>query len=123
MVSSIDNQNITTDYELLENDYINILFNNYDLFNCTIRYTYIVTEPDYEIFDEYPEEIDITYGNNSVGNFNLNKQNYTGRLSYYSLYLNNTLTDECNDKCKLCYDDLQKKCIVCDYGYTIKINK
>ena len=66
LVSSIDNQNITTNYELLENDYINILFNNFVLFNCTIGYTYIVTEPDYEIFDEYPEEIDITYGNNNL---------------------------------------------------------
>ena len=32
--------------------YINITFNSYDLFNCTIGYIYVVTEPDYEIFDD-----------------------------------------------------------------------
>ena len=93
------------------------------MFNCTIGYIYVVTEPDYEIYDEYPDDIDIIYGNINIDYFNENKKNYTGRLSYYNLYLNHKLTNNCNNKCKLCYDDLEKKCIVCNDGYDVKINK
>ena len=74
MISSNNNLDIENDDELFKNDYINITFNSYDLFNCTIGYIYVVTETDYEIFDEYPEEIDITYGNNNLDEFNENKK-------------------------------------------------
>ena len=63
-------------------------------------------------------------GNISLENFNQHKTNYTGRLSYYNLYFNNTLTHICNKNCSLCYDDPERKCIVCNNDdYLFQINK
>ena len=109
LVSSKTNENIDSNYELLQDDDINALFENYNLFNCTIEYVYEATEPDYTIFEIYPENINTIYGDDE--NF-FEKKTYSGRLSYYNLYLKDKLTKDCSDNCGLCYDDINKKCIV-----------
>ena len=121
LISSITNLEISSSYYELKNDeFINITFENYDFFNCTIAYFYEATEPDYETYENYPEKIDVTYGNYSEEYFYNKTKKYPGKLSYYNLYLNDTLTDECDDNCILCYDNSEKNCIVCKYNYSIE---
>ena len=119
LISSTKNSSITIDYELEKEEDINITFKNNDIFNCSIGYLYEITEPDYEEFEKYPEKIDITYGNDNEI-FNDFKKTYSGRLSYYNLYLNDKLTNNCLNDCGLCYDNTEKACIVCNYNYTIR---
>ena len=123
LISSKKNSKIITDYKLEKNEDIIITFNNYNLFNCTIGYIYEVTEPDYEIFEEYAEKKDIINGEDKVELFNREKSFYSGRLSYYNLYLNDELTNECSNNCILCFNDQTKSCIVCDYNYNYNINE
>ena len=117
LISSTKNSEITPNYTLEKDENINITFNNYDIFNCSIWYIYEITEPDYEEFEKYPEEKDISHGNDDEDIFNDYKQTYSGRLSYYNLYLNHKLTNNCSDDCELCYDTIKKKCIVCNNNY------
>ena len=123
LISSKKNTEIIIDYELEKNEDIIITFNDYNLFNCTIGYIYEVTEPDYETFEEYPENKDITNGDDKAELFNREKSLYSGRLSYYNLYLNDELTNDCSNNCILCFKDQTKSCIVCDYNYNYNINE
>ena len=121
LTSSNSKSSITPNYTLEKDEDINITFNNNDIFNCSIGYIFGITEPDYDEFEKYPENIDISYGNDNKDNFNNNKKTYFGRLSYYSLYLNDKLTTNCTFSCRLCYDNEEKECIVCNSNYTLKI--
>ena len=122
LISSNKNIAITPEYELEKNEDINITFNSYDIFNCSIGYIYEITEPDYEEFEKYPEKIDINYGNDNETIFNDLKKTYSGRLSYYNLFLNETLTKNCSNDCGLCYNNTNNLCIICKYNYTITTN-
>ena len=124
MISSTKNTNIINGYELEKEEDINITFNNNDIFNCSIWYIYEITLPDYNEFEKYPEHINISYGNDNEEIFNNYKQAYSGRLSYYNLYLNDKLTKSCDDECGLCYDNKKKLCITCsNNNYTIKTDQ
>ena len=118
---SHNKEEINIGSELLNEEDINASFINYDLFNCTIGFAYEVTEPDFDEFEKFPAKTVINYGNDNEI-FNNNKNIYLGRLSYYSLYLKDKLTKECSDNCALCYDNSEKKCIICKYNYTKEID-
>ena len=97
--------------------------NNYELINCTIEFAYQITEPDYIIFENLADKINTTYGDDSRDIFEKTNMIYTGRISYYNLYLNDALTNNCNNNCGLCFDDNNKDCIACTSNYTIKEDK
>ena len=120
LISSTKNSEIIVDYELENDEDISITFvDNYNLFNCTIGYIYEITEPNYTIFEEYAENKDTDNGDDNEQIFNEQKTEYSGRLSYYNIYLKDVLTNDCSDNCILCYDDSVKLCIVCNYNYTV----
>ena len=112
-------------YLLKENEIIIPQINkkNYELINCTIEFAYQVTEPDYTIFENLADKIITTYGDDSRNIFENTNMIYTGRTSYYNLYLNDSLTNNCNNNCGLCFDDNNKDCIACTSNYTIKEDK
>ena len=119
LISSSTKASITPNYSLEKDEDIYITFNdNNDIFNCSIGYIYEITEPDYDEFEKYPENKDISNGDDNKENFN--KKTYSGRLSYYNLYLNDKLTTSCTDNCGLCYDNEEKGCIVCNSNYNLK---
>jgi hypothetical protein len=121
LISSTKDMELESHYELSNDEYINISFNTFDYFNCTIKYFYEVTEPDYQTYESYPEIVDTTYGNYSEEYYNINRtKKYPGKISYYNLYLIDQLKDECNENCILCYDNSEKECIVCKYNYSIE---
>jgi len=125
-ISSIKNYGIAASYNLMENETLNIKFSNtnYNLFNCTIEYVYEITESDYDKNLEYANNSETRGTIDEIrDSFNNKKKTYSGRVSYYNLYLKDKLTTDCYDNCALCYDDSEKKCISCKYNYTIKDNE
>ena len=111
------NLTITQNYNLSQNETIKLKFSeiNYDPFICNIQYYYIITEPDLEKYDLYPN---ITDGENETSNFE--KEEYIGRLTYYYIILNETLfTKECNNtNCDFCFIIDPSVCVKCKYGFT-----
>ena len=125
-ISSTQKSGITAPYNIREDENINITFSktNYNSFNCTIEYVYEITESDYDKNLEYAETYQTQDASNEIkDSFNNKRKTYSGRLSYYNLYLKDKLTTVCSDNCALCYDDSDKKCITCKYNKIIEANE
>ena len=78
----------------------------------------ILTEPDYNIFDQYSPIIDNSYcdgnGTDEENSFNENKKKYVGITSYINIIINSEeITNICNEKCDICLNDNNKTCITC----------
>ena len=88
------------------------------LSDCQIEYSFIATEPDLNNYDLYPE---IKEGENDSDFFE--KQNYTGRLSYYNIKLTEELSPTCQDiNCDLCYKNTWDHCITCKFNFNTSEN-
>ena len=121
LISSTKNTEITAEYKLLEDESINITLSktDFNLFNCSIGYIFEITESNYSTNIQYPISTDTFDENGEMEElFNNKKKTYSGRLSYYNIYLKDSLTKNCLDNCGLCYDDSEKKCISCKFNYT-----
>jgi len=124
-ISSTKNNKITTEYKLLEDESINITLSkkDFNLFNCSIGYIYEITESNHSIIVQYPIAADTLGDNEEFEELFYNKKKiYSGRLSYYNIYLKDKLTNKCLDNCGLCYDDSEKECISCKFNYTLENN-
>ena len=88
------------------------------LLNCQIEYSFIATEPDLNNYDNYTESIE---GENDLGFFE--KENYTGRSSYYNIKLTQELSHACQDmNCDLCYKNINDHCITCNFNFNTSEN-
>ena len=92
--------------------------NDYGLIKCKLEYVYIITAPELNIYDTYPnlKELD-----DDTGYFT--KEEYIGRLTYYFIELNNILSTSCDDDdCLLCLKNPNTYCITCKYNFTISLD-
>ena len=122
LVSSISNK--IFDYEdnsvvsKEETIKINFTNNNYIKTEYNFEYLYIVTEPEYDEYDKYPININISYGNDNKDIFDESKNKYKGKLINCKIYLYETLTKDCETNCNLCFTN--KTCIT--YKSIMSIN-
>ena len=116
--SSISGDKINPNYTLTKNESIKLGFNNnYTKFICNIQYRYIITEPELECFDKYPKNY--SGHNETPDEFYTIKDKYIGRLNYYNIILNESLTTDCEDiNCELCLEKSNSSCIICKYNFT-----
>ena len=92
-----------------ENIKFNLEIKDYSPFECIMEYRFIVSEPDLETFNIYPNNIQ---GTESETNFNAQKGEYMGKQSSYKIILNNELTKSCENGCALCQKTGKKKCLI-----------
>ena len=100
-----------------ENIILNLL--SLEKTECSIKYVYYITEPDFDEYNQYPTEkvFPSTY---SEAYFNNEKNNYQSRIIYYNISIKEDLSNNCNDeKCSICRDNRRDYCIVCKYNYII----
>ena len=86
--------------------------NNYPIFNCKVQYYFTATESDLDTYNSYAE-----YNEGSDDLFV--KEEYTGRLNYYNIILNQELTSICDNNCNLCYKDKNYDCITCKDNFSL----
>ena len=91
--------------------------NIYPAISCKIEYYFNATEPEFNVFDNYPE---ILLGENDSNYFETYQ--YAGRLTYFNITLNRALTSDCDSNCSLCLEDQKNFCIVCKYKYIMENN-
>ena len=85
----------------------------YNITTFKIEYQIIITEQNYEIFNNYTNIINHFYEENSESEYWKN-QLYYGKVNDYNFILNNKiLTKGCDDICDICYSDNTYKCITC----------
>ena len=86
----------------------NLEIKDYSPFECIIEYRFIVSEPDLETFNIYPNKFQ---NSESETNFNSIKGEYMGKQSSYKIILNNELTKTCENGCSFCQKTGEKKCL------------
>ena len=113
LVSSISNKifdseenNVVSKEEKIK---INFTNNYYFKSEYNFIYSYIVSEPEYEEYDNYTINVTISYGNDNKEIFDNNKNKYKGKLINCRIYLYEKLTKECETNCNLCFTN--KTCI------------
>ena len=121
-----ESQYIGINSVLKENESIKISFgtvNYYYTFNYTIKFSYIIGEPTYSVYNTYLNDKDEEYGIDTEDLYLSQKDEYTGRIGYYNIYLKDNLEkNNCEDpNCLLCYLDYNSKCFVCRYNFTYEI--
>ena len=94
----------------------------YNITSISITFALVLTEPDLEEFEKYPNFIDNIDGIFSQNeNFILKKEDYIGKVSYLKILIKNNLVTICNNEnCNLCFEKLNNKCISCNYDFNYK---
>ena len=72
-----ENIYINESYILVENETIKLKFDSYNILTCLIKYIYIITEPDFEVYNKYAERV-TDYGMDTMSDFN--KNTYESRV-------------------------------------------
>ena len=124
-LADLNNTKITSNYLLPQNETIKLIVPKahiYEPFSCRFKYSVVVTEPEFSKFNIYPikyndtgtiyegEDIETAFYENL-------KNNYAGKSNNFTLYTNETITDEnCGNNCGLCYTEKNDKCISCEYS-------
>ena len=82
--------------------------------NKTIQYYFIATEPEYSIYNTYPDEME---GESDENDFH--QEEYIGRLSYINIKSELEYDFSCpGDNCNLCKRESNNYCVVCNYKYS-----
>ena len=84
-----------------------------------------LTEPEYDIYNLYPEFIDKKYcGNNCTDERNkFEKSLYYGRTSYVDITFDkNKISSTCDENCAFCLKEESSSCIICDFLYELLDN-
>ena len=99
LISSPSEKSIKSNTSLSKSESIKLNFidKNYSSFDCNIEYIPVSTEPDLNTYDDYPGQIETSN--------DFKKEKYYGRLTYYYIYLSESLSDNYIDvNCHLCLD-------------------
>ena len=124
-LSFLSGEKIYNDYFLKNNEMIKLYIpkkNIYNSFKCQFKYACVVTEPEYEEYNNYTDSIndtsiDISFKEKNF--FEMLKKNYVGKYSLYNIFLKNDLSENCHNYCELCYKDTPNICITCNDEYII----
>ena len=117
-ISNETNETIKENDTLSKNENLKIIFteNEYQIKTCSIKYRAILTEPDYDEYNKYPNYI---LNNNDKNYFA--KSLYEGKVGKYNIVINQQLTTNCeedNINCNLCLKNDKNHCLICKYDYT-----
>ena len=84
-----------------------------------IEYAFVLTEPDYEKYNQKVKNIYETYGNNKKYEKEyFQKNEYIGKSSNFIAIISDTLQTNCFEEiCSLCYSKKNKSCVTCLYDF------
>ena len=126
LLSKNNNTNINKEDILINDDQIELVLSKKINFpqNGKIEYAMVLTEPDYDIFNQYSPIIDTSYcdgdGTDEESIFKENKNKYVGKTSYINIIINSEeISNNCNENCDICLNNNNKTCITCKFSYKI----
>jgi len=89
--------------------------------NCSIKLKLYITEPDFEEYKDYCDDINNTYGEFDKNSYNEQKHIYGGKESIFNIELQKDLFTDCsNINCELCLKEEPDICITCKNNFTFK---
>ena len=87
--------------------------------NCSIKLNLYITEPDFEEYKDYCDNIQSYYGKFDENSYNEQKKIYGGKESIFNIDLQKDLFTNCsNINCELCLMENPDICITCQSNFT-----
>ena len=115
------NTSIAANSSIAENEKIRVSFNSYNEVQYIIKYIYIITEPDFDIYNSYSERI--CY-NSEDTELEFIKETYQSKILDYYIIIDKNFQTNCTDSnCELCLQENQNYCNTCKYNYTFYNNE
>ena len=112
-------------YDILpQNEELELLLKEeeYEPLSCKISFSLIITEPEYEEYNEYPSFILKENNANEKANFIRNK--YEGKIGYLNILINQGIIKNCGNNCSLCLKNTNiSNCILCKNGFNVNNEK
>ena len=110
---------------LAQNDSLSIEFINEEIVSttCSIKYSTIITEPDYEEYNSFANFILEPSNDNEKSNFT--KNIYEGKKGHFDIIINEDITTNCgseNINCNLCLKSHNDHCLLCKYDFEDDVN-
>ena len=117
---------IQNDDFLEENEVLELVLKNeeYEITNCKITYSLIITESDYDEYNKYPNFILKENDENERTIFS--KNTYEGKIGYFNVFIKQDITKDCGEEniyCKLCSKTDKSNCFLCKNEYDFIDNK
>ena len=125
-VSNKTNKEINENYYLSkeENLQLNFSKNEYQIQTCSIIFIPIITEPDFNEYNQYPNFILNESDANEQKNFT--KTLYEGKYGNFNISISQELQTNCeeeeNNNCNLCLQRNKSHCLICKYKYNFTHN-
>ena len=98
--------------------------------NARIEYSMVLTESEYEKYNQYSSTIDNDYcKKNDEDNCDdeknyFKRKSYIGRTSYCDIIINSEeFINECEEHCIICSRNDKSECIICEYNYELSGNE
>ena len=107
------------------NEILTLEFINEEIISstCSIKYRAIITEPDYEEYNQFPNYI--LYQNNENEKNNFTKNLYEGKKGQFDININEGITTNCgteNINCNLCLKNNKGHCLLCKFDFEDNLN-
>ena len=88
--------------------------------NCSIKLKFYITDPDFEEYENYTDNIEEYNGEFNENSYNEQKKIYTGKESIFNVELQKDLFTDCiNKNCDLCLVEDPGICITCNSNFTL----
>ena len=99
-----------------ETIYIEFLENDYQILTCKLSYVLIITEPDYEQYNKYPNSL---YKNNDeLEKEKFSNTYYEGKIQNFFILISQEITKSCEiENCYLCLQSNISQCLIFNYNY------
>ena len=125
-ISNITNEKIKDNDTLKQNENIELILkeDEYEISNYSISYSLIITEPDYDEYNKYPNYT--LKDNNEKEKYNFTKNLYEGKIGFFNIFINKDITKDCrneNINCLLCSKRDKFNCYLCKNEYDFVGNK
>ena len=109
---------------VLKDEKVSLCFETHEVYekkNYRIEYANVLEEPNYDVRNEYMENIDESYGNSKENEKDYyQKYEYTGKSSNFTIIISDNLITDCKDSCSLCFSNYT--CVTCEYNFTFNGN-
>ena len=107
IIKKIDSSELSINYPLQENELLNLYYDDEEIEKgeYKIEYAGVVTEPDFNIFIQYPEFNDTYFQVHSDYSEKFEKSTYIGKTTFYIINITEDLISNCLNNCKLCFSN------------------
>ena len=117
-ISNKTNKSINSGDTLAQNEKLELILTEeeYEIMDCSISYSLFITEPDFDVYNNYPNYI--LKENDNIEKNVFTKNSYQSKIGYFNVLINQDLTKNCEEEdCELCLKYEISHCLKCQNNF------